>query len=204
MNGKEKIIITDDMIKLEIEGPKQSVMHNGEKDLMYELGQIASQNGGDMLELGFGLHLSADSIQSNPNVTSHTIIEIHPEIYQKALEWSKDKPNTHIILGDWFDVIPTLTKKFDGILHDTYNEMNFRECLDVFSRVCKKNAIVAFFKYPFYDHRFTSRWGVIDSEDLNKLPEKDCGRFVHNQFELMYTIFDGENFYTKRNTTHLL
>jgi len=204
MDGKEEIIITDEMIKIVSNGPKNAVMHNGEKDLMLKLGQLASQNGGDILELGFGLHLSADSIQSNPNVTSHTIIEVHPEIFQKALEWAKDKLNVQIILGDWFDVIPTLTKKFDGVLHDTYNEKNLHKFLDMVAPVCKKNTIVAFFEHPLPDNRLNGQWDTIKPEDHNKLPYKDVTGFVRNQFELKYTTFDGENFYAKKHKRHIL
>ena len=53
-------------------------MHIGEKTLMEKLSEMVTTNGGDILEIGFGMHLSADEIQNNPNVTSHTIIEVHP------------------------------------------------------------------------------------------------------------------------------
>lgn len=200
MDGNEKIRITD----VDITDKRSTIMHSGEKDLMKKLGELGTQNGGDILEIGFGLHLSADAVQSNPNVTSHTIIEVHPEIYQRALDWAKDKPNTKILLGDWVDVIPTLTTKFDGIIHDTHYEDNFSSLLDVISNVCKENTIVAFFEYPMYDHRINGLRVAIDEKDLEQLPYKDNGGFKFNQFELKYTTFDGNKFYVKKDIKHLL
>ena len=70
------------------------------------------------------MNISDDFIQSNPNITSHTIIEIHPQQYERALEWAKDKPNVEIILGDWMDILPLENRKFDGILFDTDTDSN--------------------------------------------------------------------------------
>ena len=119
MNGTEKLIFSSDEIKI-VGREGEAVMHRGETSLMNKLAEIVTKNGGDILELGFGMHISADAIQSNPNVTSHTIIEVHPDIYRIALLWAKNKPNTRILLGDWVDILPTLDQKFDGILHDTH------------------------------------------------------------------------------------
>ena len=134
MTGKEEIIFEEDGIYIKTySGSKYGnpIRHNGEKNLMELLASIATKNGGDILEIGFGIHLSADAIQSNPNVTSHTIIEVHPEIYKKALEWADGKTNVEIILGDWTDIIPNLDKKFDGILHDTHIDRNIPKPYDL-------------------------------------------------------------------------
>ena len=85
MNGTEKLIFSSDEIKIVVR-EVEAVMHRGETSLMNKLAEIVTKNGVDILELGFGMHLSADEIQSNPNVTSHTIIEVHPEIYKKLEE----------------------------------------------------------------------------------------------------------------------
>ena len=125
MKGTEKLIIYDNVIKLSTDNDCSAVMHIGEKHLMIKLAEIVTKNGGDILEIGFGMNLSADAIQSNPNVTSHTIIEIHPVQYERALEWAKDKPNVEIILGDWFHVLPLIDRKFDGTSHNF--EWSFEE-----------------------------------------------------------------------------
>jgi hypothetical protein len=139
------------------------------------------------------MHLSADGVQSNPNVTSHTIIEVHPEIYKQALEWAKDKPNTKILLGDWVDVLPTLTDKFDGILHDTHRESNIRLLLDYAKPNCKVGTIIGFFAYKFLDNRFSAYRHLILDNEKSELPYFKTNRW-QNGYELKYTIFNGTDY----------
>jgi hypothetical protein len=193
MNGKEKLVFTEDAIYIESTmGKGEAIMHNGERELMNKLAEVATQNGGDILELGFGLHLSADAVQANPNVKSHTIIEVHPEIYQRALEWAKDKMNVKIILGDWIDILPTLTEKFDGILHDTHRDGNLPIFLNNIIDKCNDNCIVAFFHYDKPDQRFETIDFLLNEDDLKSLP---YGK--RNDFKITYTKFNGNNFHYK-------
>jgi len=124
------------------------VMHICELRLMQKMAEKATENGGDILEVGFGMGLASDAIQANPNVTSHTIIELHPVIYEKALEWAKDKPNVTVLLGDWINVVPTIEKKFDGIFHDTHIERNIPRFLGNIKHLSKEGTIVCFFVSP--------------------------------------------------------
>lgn len=198
MNGKEKLIFTEDAIYIEpTMGKGEAIMHVGEKELMIKLADLVTQNGGDILELGFGLHLSADAVQANSNVTSHTIIEIHPEIYEKALEWAKDKPNVKIILGNWIDIIPTLNQKFDGVLHDTHRDGNISVFLDMISYKCKIGCILGFFQYDKSDERFQSIKFPLKENDLNSLPYGDTHKFKTNEFELKITKYYGGGFHYK-------
>jgi len=94
------------------------VMMDWEAPLTQRHAEFVCENGGDILEIGFGMGIASDYIQSHsPN--SHTIIELHPQIAQKAREWAIDKPSVTIVEGDWLDVVPTLGT-FDGIFYDTY------------------------------------------------------------------------------------
>jgi spermidine synthase len=81
------------------------------------------------------MHLSADAVQRQ-NVKSHTIIEIHPEIYSMALDWAKDKKNVKIILGDWEQVIPKLNFKYDGIMHDVFGLKTSDKFLKIIKPIC--------------------------------------------------------------------
>lgn len=204
MKGTEELIIGDGIIQLSKDNPKSAVMHNGEKPLMEKLAEIVTQNGGDILEIGFGLHLSADAVQSNKNVTSHTIIEIHPEIYERALTWAKNKVNTNIILGDWVDVIPKLNKKYDGILHDTHLDNNILNFLDSVQNICKDNTIVGFFEYPVVDIRFDAVRFKIEDEYYKTIPYKDNQHFILNQFEIKYTTFKNGKFCKTGKTKHII
>jgi cyclopropane fatty-acyl-phospholipid synthase-like methyltransferase len=200
MTGKEEIIFEEDGIYIRTySGSKYGnpIMHNGEKNLMELLASIATKNGGDILEIGFGIHLSADAIQSNPNVTSHTIIEVHPEIYKKALEWAKGKANVEIILGDWTDIIPNLDKKFDGILHDTHIDKNIPKFLDTVKNNCNENCIVSFFEYLEPDPRLGCVWYSFPQEERESLPYDLLLRPPHYRWPLKYTVYSNGEFINK-------
>jgi len=98
------------------------VMMDWEDDIMKEHARVACHNKGDVLEVGFGMGISADYIQSfNPR--SHTIMEFHPQILEKLHKWSKGKDNIKIIEGDWGKNLDKL-KLYDGIFFDTYLDKN--------------------------------------------------------------------------------
>jgi len=77
------------------------------------------ENGGDILEIGFGGGVTAEMIQ-NYNIKTHTIIERDDYFFEKLWEWSVDKPNVKVIHGDWINDIPK-NKKYDGIFFDLWN-----------------------------------------------------------------------------------
>jgi hypothetical protein len=196
MKGDEILLYKDDSIYCPNIGGFNTIMHKGEKSLMGRLAEIVTKNGGDILEIGFGIHLSADAIQSNPNVKSHTIIEIHPEQYKRALEWSKSqKIKTTIILGDWIDILPISNMKFDGILHDTHMDFNIPNFLKYVEKNCKKGTIVGFFEFRVFDMRFNAVRHSLSIEEHQNLPYKNNVHYKNNQYELKYTTFDGNNFY---------
>jgi hypothetical protein len=190
MNGKEKIIFSEDCIEMQLQNfpQKYYVMHRAEESLMHKLADIATQNGGSILEVGFGMGLSADRIQSNPNILSHTIIEVHPEIYKKAIDWAKDKKNVTILLGDWFDVIPKLENiKYDGVLHDTCADPNINKFIDIVKPFCNNKCIVAFFLNK-YDTDLNSITHNFNETEYNRLPYKNSPDFKNQSYELKYKI----------------
>lgn len=203
-NSDSNVIINDMEIICKGDISNGVVMHKSEKVLMLKLAEIVTQNGGDILEIGFGMHLSADGIQSNPNVTSHTIIEIHSEIYKTALEWSKDKPNTNIILGDWIDIIPTIDKKFDGILYDGYMDTNLKKFLNYVKPNCKKGTIIGFFEFDGDINVINGVRVSLPINEFEQLPYKNITAWKTNSFELKYTIFNGEKFVKEFNITKLI
>ena len=205
MNGNEELVFTNEGIYIkETMYMGDAVMHIGENELMKELANLVSKNGGHILEIGFGMHLSADEIQLNPNVKSHTIIEVHPEIYKKAIEWTKDKPNTKIILGDWVDIIPTLNTKYDGILHDTHKDNNIPKFLDSIKNICNVGCIVGMFQCKEFDKRLNAVRFQLKKNNFDSLPYKQNGTFENNQYELKYTTFNGVDFYKKDEIKNLI
>ena len=97
------------------------VMMDWESPIMEKSAEFVCHNKGDILEIGFGMGICADYIQSQ-NVNSHTIIEIHPQIIEKLNEWASNKSNVTIVEGDWNELDNLST--YDGIFLDTFGDLN--------------------------------------------------------------------------------
>jgi guanidinoacetate N-methyltransferase len=105
--------------RLEILG--QAVMEDWETPLMERLAAIASMNGGTVLEVGFGMGISARFIQSHP-IERHIIIEANKDVARRAREFglSAEHP-VDVLEGLWENVIENVTdESVDGILFDSY------------------------------------------------------------------------------------
>jgi hypothetical protein len=202
MKGNEILSFTDESIKIVGTDKFSLVMHRGEDPLMKKFADIGCINGGHILEIGFGMGISANYVQQN-NVKSHTIIEIHPEIYEKAIEWAKDKQNVNIILGSWESEIPKLNMKYDGILHDTHIDMNCHNFLNYIKPICNENCVVtfAFYKnshiFDIYDVD-VFKFSEEEYQKLPKFPYENDPNFIKNHYEIRYTTYKNGNF-GKRN-----
>lgn len=200
MNGKETIAFKENYEGIGIlidSNTIEYVMHVGESGLMYEMASLACKNGGDILEIGFGLGLSASAVQKNKKVTSHTIVEVHPEIFDKAIKNWKPVKKTGIILADWWNVLPINDKLFDGIIHDTHKDDKIHLFLDKIIPNCKVGTIVVFFEYPTEDERVGIWKYKSDKNEWNNLPYREYKGFYNNTFHLKYSVWDGEKWGTK-------
>ena len=197
MNGKEELIITDEYIYTPHND--HNVMHICETSLMKRQAEVTTTNGGDILEIGFGMHISADFIVNNPNVTSYTVIEIHPVQYERALEWAKTKtiPIT-VILGDWIDVLPILDKKYDGVFFDTDTDGRITKFLDKVKPNCKEGTIVSFYAYYVYDTRLNPVTISYTDEEFEAMNERwrRSPFFKNKSYTFFYTTFNGVDFYS--------
>ena len=101
---------------------KRVVMHEWETPAMERMARWVCSQGGDILEVGFGMGVSANLIQQY-NPISHTICEMDADVILRLEEWASDKPNVKIIKGDWYKNIDKF-KIYDGIFFDTFNDMN--------------------------------------------------------------------------------
>ena len=90
------------------------------------------ENGGDILEIGFGAGITANMIQKY-HIKTHTIIERDDYYFDKLVKWAINKPNVKIVHGDWVSHIPH-DKKYDGIFVDLWNE---KEDYDRRGSLCK-------------------------------------------------------------------
>ena len=117
------LVFEDDKIYYLDEGESEcQVMMDWEDDIMKASADYVCGNGGDILEIGFGMGISANYIQAN-NINSHVIIENHPQVIEKAKAWAEGKSNVTIIESDWYDVKDSLST-YDGIFYDTWADAN--------------------------------------------------------------------------------
>ena len=91
----------------------KAIMMAWEKPLMEAHAKAVCSGGGHILNIGFGMGLVDTAIQQYKPAT-HTIIEAHPEVYNRMLHtgWG-EKDNVKIIFGRWQDVLPQL-ESYDG------------------------------------------------------------------------------------------
>lgn len=99
------------------------VMQRWESNYMKSLAAIATSGGGDILEVGFGMGISARYIQKSMKINSHTIAECHPEVIKSASDLFREdiaSRRVRLIEGFWEDRTPEIPdESFDGILFDS-------------------------------------------------------------------------------------
>ncbi len=90
---------------------------------MKKLAEIATSRGGDVLEVGYGMGISAGFIGKSKRIDTHTIIECHPMMIGNLKKrFSKEIRNGRVIVkeGFWEDITNKMPGKcFDGILFDS-------------------------------------------------------------------------------------
>jgi guanidinoacetate N-methyltransferase len=87
----------------------------------------AVMHGGRILEVGFGMGISAKFIRDlakASNVTEHVVVEANEHVFASLQEYArqtKDMLTVTPMLGFWEYVLPNLPDcSFDGILFDPY------------------------------------------------------------------------------------
>lgn len=96
------------------------VMQAWERPLMDALADEVTAKGGDVLEVGFGMAISAERIQQG-EISSHTIVEAHPGVYERLAEWAQNRPNVRPVSASWEEWAHTAAPaSFDAILFDTF------------------------------------------------------------------------------------
>lgn len=164
--------------KLSIAG--YSVMEDWECSYMQELAQIATGNGGVVLELGFGLGLSANYIQQQP-IDKHIIIEANEEVFARLEEFAKNAAHdVEPRSGLWEEVIPSIPdESIDGILLDTYVPGEREEqfyCFPFFEhayRILRKGGIFTYFSYEASDFS-PQHLQLLQSAGFSDIRKKVC------------------------------
>jgi guanidinoacetate N-methyltransferase len=159
------------------------VMQAWETGYMRRLAEVATSRGGTVLEVGFGLGLSAAFIQEAPSLDSHVVIEAHPEVAAKArMSFAEAirRERLTVVEGFWEQLSPEFpAESFDGILFDT----------------CPLSDETVFFHYtPFFGeaHRLLKRGGVFTyfSDEPERIGEEHAAAlrqagFVSFDWELV-------------------
>ena len=101
---------------------------------------------GHVLELGFGLGMSATFIQEY-NPMSHTIIEVDDNAFERAQKWAKDKKNVNLVKGRLQDVLGQLPRKiYDETFFDVTEVVNPQ-----YKDVNTSNMLLQYLTYIFVD-----------------------------------------------------
>lgn len=123
-------------------GQDTEVMMSWEGALMKRHAEVVCENGGNILEIGFGMGISANHIQElNPD--SHTIVENHPQILEKLEEWALDKPNVKIVAGPWYNNLDKLDV-YDGVFFDAFGDRDWKKFKDALPNITKEGSIFTF------------------------------------------------------------
>lgn len=99
----------------------EPVMEDWETPYMKDLAQVVTKKGGVILEIGYGMGISAKFIQKH-KIKKHIIIEANKQVANEAKKFAKKaKHQTIVITGLWEDVIDKIPDRgVDGILFDSY------------------------------------------------------------------------------------
>lgn len=113
----------------------QQVMQDWEHPLMKAMAEIVTESHGDILELGFGMAISATYIQEF-GCRSYTVIEANEGVVEHFKKWKEQFPgrDINVIHSRWHDAVDKLeAESFDGIFFDTVptdEEEYMREVID--------------------------------------------------------------------------
>lgn len=129
------------------------VMSDYQLPYMQKLASIVTKNGGNILNIGFGLGIidrEIEKLRTTNALNKHYVIEINKEIAKEARKISQ----LNVLEGDWIEKIKTFDKEyFDGIIYDGY-PLSFSEVHRdgilfiqklVESEILKKNGVLTFF-----------------------------------------------------------
>ncbi|CAB4266239.1 unnamed protein product [Prunus armeniaca] len=179
---EDRVSFSEDKL---MDSDSKAVMMAWEKPLMEAHAKAVCSGGGHVLNIGFGMGLVDTAIQQY-SPASHTIVEAHPEVYERMVRtgWAQ-KDNVNIIFGRWQDVLPQL-QSYDGIFFDTYGEYyeDLREFHQHLPVLLKPGGIYSFFNglcggnaffHVVYCHLVSLELQNLGySTQFIPLPVKDC------------------------------
>ena len=168
---------------------EKAVMMDWEAPIMYASAQYVAENGGNILEIGYGMGISAGYIQSfRPN--SHTIVEIHPEIARVANAWGRKQQGVTVLQGDWYKIKSQIEERgpYDGIFYDAYGDENEQRLVEFCISLLNKGGRFTLWNplpYPFgNEQRIRDGEVTYDVIDLSEVYKPENDYFNHNVYYL--------------------
>jgi spermidine synthase len=183
-------------LKGDLEIPEM-VMHTGLSQFEEKSVEIITQNGGDILEIGFGMGISANSIISK-NISSYTCVEINDYIFQNAQSWSNGKSNVSVIQDSWENFLTTTTNKYDAVYCDFLNWEEYEEFYEKSKNVLKTNGIISTYGLGVYFDNSTMN--VVEDIPVPNIYDSDftyeiSDRLINRNFYKVYwQYFDGTGY----------
>ena len=183
--------------KNELQINRFQVMQKWEDNYMKNLASVVTKKGGDILEIGFGLGLSAGYIQRSRKIKSHVIIECHPDVIQRAQRMfinQISKGKMTLINGFWEDITQKFKdESFNGILFDTNplnQEVVFFHFFPFFKeayRLLRKRGVFTYFSdepkefsKKHLNQLKAVRFSKIDYKICRVNPSESCRYWKHN------------------------
>ena len=163
--------------KITISGSNNNVMMDWEHPIMSASAAYVTQGSGDILEIGFGMGISAGYIQSH-SISSHTIVENHPQVISKSREWASGKSNITIISQSWQEVTQSLGT-FDGIFFDDFGG-DYEDISSSLQYLTKSGT-----KMTFWNNTHTSSNEIKPDAELQEIsvtPDDKNGYFGSNTY----------------------
>jgi hypothetical protein len=117
-----------------------AIMMGWEKPVMKKVADLICENGGKILNIGFGMGI-VDTFISERQPDYHVIIENHPDVQKYMIEkgWDK-KDNTKVYFNSWQNVLDEIGT-FDGIYLDTWCDARFGNTTKLLNKNLKVGGI---------------------------------------------------------------
>ena len=166
------LILTNTSLRTE---SGEVVMGSDESKYMQMLVDAASVNGGRVLEIGFGMGITAMQFVESGNIVEHIVCEPNEGIYVAALGHGK-RVTTNItfipLLGMWEEITPKLRDgSFDAILYDAFPEAAGPAFMQEARRLLRPGGVLTFY------------WSTCGAsgkkEDGSDAPVQECMPFSH-------------------------
>jgi len=155
-------------------------MHEWESPIMQHVANFVCQDGGDIIEMGFGMGISANFIQQH-HIKSHTICEIHSEVIPLLEEWADNRENVKIITGCWWEN-RELLEAYDGVFFDTYLDAKASSFKKLIPKICNDQAKVTWWNNlprDWNEHKFKN----VEFETLHVNPPQN-DYFNHKEYHM--------------------